>query len=82
MVFDMGNRALEEAQQLLCEDDPLYWAVIMKQADLLYTIYDQNLGPNHGTQGLQALEKYCSLTNQGPLAWCSDLRRISGSLAL
>lgn len=62
VVFEMGNRALEEAQQLLCEDDPLYWAVIMKQADLLYTIYDQKLGPNHGAQGLQALEKYSSLT--------------------
>lgn len=60
--FEASNKTLEEAQQVLSEDDPHYWAVILNQADLLFVMYDRKLGPDNEAHGLRALEKYSSLT--------------------
>jgi tetratricopeptide (TPR) repeat protein len=56
--FESSARAFDEAQQVLSRDDPHYWDCISTQAELFYTMYERNLGPDAKSHGLKALDTY------------------------
>ncbi|EAW15297.1 uncharacterized protein ACLA_059640 [Aspergillus clavatus NRRL 1] len=81
--FEGSNKAFEEAQKALGEDDPHYWAVLCNHADLLFTLYNQKTGPDPQAHGLAALNNYSRLTKMKnvPPAVRINIASLAASLA-
>ncbi|KAL5356289.1 CHAT domain-containing protein [Aspergillus floccosus] len=59
--FEASARAYDEAQQVLNREDPHYWDCVSTQAQLFYSMYERNLGPDAKAHGLKALDTYTQI---------------------